>query len=129
MKVNIAPIGILYCRTRNLGRQIFVSSVVSTNISNCLYERCPKVNCKSRVIEVTNGLFRCNKCEVDYLVQANGIRRLLEVGKAKDNKTNKRVVLFNENASKFLNTSATRLNQNTTAEMTQLKTSLLNTSS
>lgn len=87
---------------------ICVAYIKDTNILTCVYDRCPKVTCKSRVIYLDNGLYKCNKCEADYYIPSNGIRLILDVHKSQGKK--KCVVMFNDMAERFLDNSATLIN-------------------
>lgn len=87
---------------------ICVAYIKDTNILTCVYDRCPKVTCKSRVIYLDNGLYKCNKCEADYYIPSNGIRLILDVHKSQGKK--KCVVMFNDMAERFLDNSAALIN-------------------
>lgn len=59
-------------------RHDITEEILETNVNDCIYDKCPKVKCRSRVFRMDNGLFRCNKCESDYLIATCGLRLSLE---------------------------------------------------
>ncbi|XP_061169995.1 replication protein A 70 kDa DNA-binding subunit-like [Saccostrea echinata] len=89
------------------GRQKIHCSVLETNLRECTYERCPKVSCRSRVVCLSNGLYRCNKCESDYFVATTGVRLILHISQEKNNE--KKIVMFNDMAEQFTEKSAAQL--------------------
>ena len=70
------------------GRQVFTSTINKLNIKDCLYDKCPKINCRSRIIQMNNGLYKCNKYETGYISKATGVRLIIDVGINKDDKKN-----------------------------------------
>ena len=95
------------------------AKVIATNINkDAVYNKCPFVACKSRVILLDNQLFRCNKCCKDYLVASSGIRLTIDI---EGNREKRSIVLFNDKAENFLKTTVNELKNFTKDEQIQLE--------
>lgn len=42
------------------------ASVVLIRKENCLYSACPSDGCNKKVVDMNNGLYRCEKCNREY---------------------------------------------------------------
>ncbi|KAK1118340.1 hypothetical protein K0M31_015043 [Melipona bicolor] len=75
---------------------------------NSLYKSCPSENCKKKVIDQANGMFRCEKCNKEY---PNFMYRLLGNISLADWTDNLWVTTFNDEAEKILDATAAELGE------------------
>lgn len=40
--------------------------VLMARSENCMYKACPGTDCKKKVMDMNNGMYRCEKCNRDY---------------------------------------------------------------
>lgn len=75
---------------------------------NTLYKACPSEGCKKKVIDQSNGMYKCEKCSRDY---PNFTYRLLASTNLVDWTGNQWATAFNEEAEILLNASAQELGE------------------
>lgn len=86
------------------GRKIFSATILAVHLSSAVYDKCPRFQCNSRILELESGLFRCSKCGADYHVASKGLALNIEVGDARAVPTShKKLIMFNITAQQFLN--------------------------
>ncbi|XP_028278141.1 replication protein A 70 kDa DNA-binding subunit-like isoform X2 [Parambassis ranga] len=85
-----------------------VATVLYTRKENCLYQGCPSADCKKKVIDQHNGLYRCEKCNREF---PNFKYRLLLSANLGDFGDNQWVTCFQETAEVLLGHSAETLGQ------------------
>ncbi|KAM6907231.1 replication protein A 70 kDa DNA-binding subunit-like [Xenentodon cancila] len=85
-----------------------VATVVYTRKENCLYQACPSADCNKKVINLQNGLYRCEKCNREF---PNFKYRLLLSANLADFGDNQWVTCFQETAEAVLGHKAERLGQ------------------
>lgn len=83
-----------------------VATVVFIRKENCLYQACPSADCNKKVIDLHNGLYRCEKCNRDF---PNFKYRLLLSANLADFGDNQWVTCFQETAEVLLGHSAESL--------------------
>ncbi|CAL4100055.1 unnamed protein product [Meganyctiphanes norvegica] len=79
------------------------ASVVLLRKENCLYTACPSDNCNKKVIDMNNGLFRCEKCNREY---DSFNWRLMLSGNLADATDNNWVTCFQDQAEALLGIKA-----------------------
>lgn len=42
------------------------ATVLLFRTNNCFYKACPVEECKKKVVDLENGMYRCEKCNYDY---------------------------------------------------------------
>ncbi|OXU23008.1 hypothetical protein TSAR_015531 [Trichomalopsis sarcophagae] len=75
---------------------------------NALYKSCPSEGCKKKVIDQSNGMYKCEKCSRDY---PNFTYRLLASTNLVDWTGNQWATAFNEEAEVLLSASAQELGE------------------
>ncbi|KAM9347966.1 replication protein A 70 kDa DNA-binding subunit-like [Symphorus nematophorus] len=83
-----------------------VATVVYIRKENCLYQACPSADCNKKVIDLQNGLYRCEKCNRDF---PNFKYRFLLSANLADFGDNQWVTCFQETAEVLLGQSAETL--------------------
>lgn len=43
-----------------------VVSILMVRSDNCVYKACPTPDCKKKIMDMNNGLYRCEKCNKDF---------------------------------------------------------------
>lgn len=43
-----------------------VATVLLVRSENCVYKACPSEECNKKVVDMENGMYRCEKCNRDY---------------------------------------------------------------
>ncbi|XP_029303832.1 replication protein A 70 kDa DNA-binding subunit-like isoform X2 [Cottoperca gobio] len=101
---------ILLIKKTNLFADYFscLATVLYMRKENCLYQACPSDDCKKKVIDQQNGLYRCEKCNREY---PNFQYRLLLNANLADFGDNQWVTCFQETAEALLGHSAETLGQ------------------
>lgn len=79
------------------------ASVVLLRKENCLYTACPSDGCNKKVIDMNNGLYRCEKCNREY---DTFNWRLMLSGNLADATDNNWVTCFQDQAEMLLGTTA-----------------------
>ncbi|XP_076306238.1 replication protein A 70 isoform X2 [Tachypleus tridentatus] len=79
------------------------ASVVMIRKENCMYRACPREGCQKKVIDMNNGLYRCEKCQCEY---PNYKWRLLLQFNIADFSENQWVTCFQEGAETILKSTA-----------------------
>jgi len=82
------------------------ASVVLLRKENCLYTACPSEGCNKKVIDMNNGLYRCEKCNREY---DTFNWRLMLSGNMADSTDNNWVTCFQDQAETLLSTTAQEL--------------------
>lgn len=82
------------------------ASVALIRKENCLYPACPGQNCNKKVIDMNNGMYRCEKCNQEYDTFKH--RLMLSVNLA-DTTDNQWVTMFQDQAEAILGVSAQTL--------------------
>ncbi|XP_033995680.1 LOW QUALITY PROTEIN: replication protein A 70 kDa DNA-binding subunit-like [Trematomus bernacchii] len=85
-----------------------LATVLYTRKENCLYQACPTEDCKKKVIDQQNGLYRCEKCSREF---PNFKYRLILNANLADFGDNQWVTCFQETAETLLGHSAETLGQ------------------
>lgn len=85
-----------------------VATIVFMRKENCMYKSCPSTDCKKKVTEVGDGLYRCEKCNRDF---PEFRHRLLLSANLADFGDNQWVTCFQETAEVLLGHSAESLGQ------------------
>ncbi|XP_001604531.1 replication protein A 70 kDa DNA-binding subunit [Nasonia vitripennis] len=75
---------------------------------NALYKSCPSENCKKKVVDQSNGMYRCEKCAKDY---PTFTYRLLVNAYLVDWTGNQWIAAFNDEAEILLNGSGPELGE------------------
>ncbi|KAM4545166.1 replication protein A 70 kDa DNA-binding subunit-like isoform 2-T2 [Odontesthes bonariensis] len=83
-----------------------VATVLFLRKENCLYQACPSADCKKKVIDQQNGLYRCEKCNRDF---PDFKYRFLLSANLADFGDNQWVTCFQETAEVLLGQSAATL--------------------
>ncbi|KAG8180228.1 hypothetical protein JTE90_016216, partial [Oedothorax gibbosus] len=82
------------------------ATVVMLRKENCMYMACPGEECNKKVVDMNNGLYRCEKCNREY--SEFKWRLLLSLSVA-DNTENQWVTCFQEAAEAILGVTAQEL--------------------
>lgn len=82
------------------------ASVVLIRKENCLYPACPTANCNKKVVDLNNGMYRCEKCNQEY---DNFNWRLMVSANLADISDNQWVTMFQDQAEAVLGVSAQEL--------------------
>ena len=106
----------------NSGRSTITTNIVATNMKDMIYPKCPLVKCNARVTLLENKLFRCNKCDKNYYVSADGLKLTLSVGNEDSSKS---LLLFNEKAEQFLSIQTEDLAKTSIPDLEKLETELM----
>nr|XP_019952556.1 PREDICTED: replication protein A 70 kDa DNA-binding subunit-like isoform X3 [Paralichthys olivaceus] len=85
-----------------------VATLLYTRKENCLYQACPSADCKKKVIDQQNGMYRCEKCNREF---PNFQYRLLLSANLADFGQNQWVTCFQETAEVLLGHSAQTLGE------------------
>ncbi|XP_039303739.1 replication protein A 70 kDa DNA-binding subunit isoform X2 [Solenopsis invicta] len=85
-----------------------VATIKQIKTENSLYRACPVENCKKKLIDQDNGIFRCEKCNKEY---PNFTYRLLANMELADATGSRWITAFNEEAEKILGMSAQELGE------------------
>ena len=107
---------------KDSGRASITTHIVSTNLKNVVYTKCPLVKCNSKVNQLDNKLWRCNKCQQTYHLSTYGLRLILDVG---DGDASKSLLLFNQKAEQFLKTTTEILAHFTSQDIDNLEKTIL----
>ncbi|KAL0108123.1 hypothetical protein PUN28_015019 [Cardiocondyla obscurior] len=83
-----------------------VASINMIRVENSIYKACPVEGCKKKLIDQSNGVFRCEKCNKEF---PNFIYRLLGSMNIADATGNRWITAFNEDAEKILGMTAQQL--------------------
>ncbi|KAL7301699.1 hypothetical protein TKK_0005698 [Trichogramma kaykai] len=75
---------------------------------NALYKSCPSEGCKKKVVDQSNGMYKCEKCQRDY---PNFTYRLLASTNLVDSSGNQWATAFNEEAEMLVNAGAQELGE------------------
>ncbi|XP_014215325.1 replication protein A 70 kDa DNA-binding subunit [Copidosoma floridanum] len=75
---------------------------------NALYKSCPSEGCKKKVVDQSNGMYKCEKCQREF---PNFIYRLLASANLVDWTANHWVTAFNDDAEVLMNASAQELGE------------------
>lgn len=43
-----------------------VATILLVRGENCVYKACPSDNCNKKVVDMENGMYRCEKCNREY---------------------------------------------------------------
>lgn len=70
---------------------------------NCMYQACPTDQCNKKLIDMGNGLFRCEKCSKEF---PNYKWRMILQANIADHSDNQWVTCFQESAEQMLSCSA-----------------------
>jgi replication factor A1 len=91
----------------NFQDQFNVAAVINMiRVENALYKACPLEGCKKKIIDQSNGLFRCEKCNKDY---PTFLYRLVVSMNIADATGSRWITTFNESAEKILGMTAQAL--------------------
>ncbi|XP_042880445.1 replication protein A 70 kDa DNA-binding subunit-like isoform X2 [Penaeus japonicus] len=82
------------------------ASVVLIRKENCLYSACPSDGCNKKVVDMNNGLYRCEKCNREY--DSFNWRLMLSANLA-DISDNQWVTVFQDQAEMLLGTTSSEL--------------------
>lgn len=82
------------------GRQTTTTYINSVKIADGIHDKCPKLQCRSTLIALDNGLYRSQKCDNDYFLASTGIRLTLDISPTDVLKG--KVIIFNELAEQLL---------------------------
>ncbi|XP_047474800.1 replication protein A 70 kDa DNA-binding subunit-like isoform X1 [Penaeus chinensis] len=82
------------------------ASVVLIRKENCLYSACPSDGCNKKVVDMNNGLYRCEKCNREY--DSFNWRLMLSANLA-DISDNQWVTVFQDQAEVLLGTTSSEL--------------------
>ncbi|KAK5850856.1 hypothetical protein PBY51_001696 [Eleginops maclovinus] len=85
-----------------------LATILYTRKDNCLYQACPTEDCKKKVIDQQNGMYRCEKCDREF---PNFKYILLLIANLADFGDNQWVTCFQETAEALLGHSAETLGQ------------------
>ncbi|XP_013884908.1 replication protein A 70 kDa DNA-binding subunit [Austrofundulus limnaeus] len=85
-----------------------VATIVYIRKENCLYQACPSQECNKKVIDLQNGMFRCEKCDKEF---PNFKYRLILSANMADYMDNQWVTCFQESAETILGQNAAYLGQ------------------
>lgn len=106
------------------GRQVVTTSITKIDIRNGIYDKCPKVQCRTSMIYMENGNFyKCNKCGTDYLLASKGIRLVLDISHSN---TKKVVVMFNDMAEQLIGLTATEITTCDDEKIRQIEKTIMN---
>ena len=104
------------------GRMSVIANIINTNINEAVYDKCLLLSCKSKVLKLDNGLFKCAKCGHDYLARAYGMKLMIDLFDNTNSSNRRSLVLFNEKAEDFLQATADEINTMFTDEKVHLET-------
>ncbi|XP_068206149.1 replication protein A 70 kDa DNA-binding subunit isoform X2 [Palaemon carinicauda] len=82
------------------------ASLVLIRKENCLYPACPSASCNKKVVDLNNGMYRCEKCNQEY---DNFEWRLMVSANLADISDNQWVTMFQDQAEAVLGVSAQEL--------------------
>lgn len=82
------------------------ATILQLRSESCLYQSCPNGDCKKKVVDLNNGLFRCEKCNQEF---SEFRWRLLVQMNVADATGNMWVSAFQETAETMLGVSADQL--------------------
>ncbi|XP_069471464.1 replication protein A 70 kDa DNA-binding subunit [Ambystoma mexicanum] len=85
-----------------------VATIVYLRKENCMYQACPSAECNKKVVDLQNGLFRCEKCNQEF---PNFKYRLILSANIADYGENQWVTCFQETAEAILGQNATYLGE------------------
>ncbi|XP_016913881.2 replication protein A 70 kDa DNA-binding subunit [Apis cerana] len=77
-------------------------------MENAIYKACPSENCKKKLVDQANDMYRCEKCDKEY---PNYRYRLLANISLADWTDNQWVTAFNDEAEKILSSTAQELGE------------------
>ncbi|CAL4092641.1 unnamed protein product [Meganyctiphanes norvegica] len=84
------------------------ASVVFLRRENCIYTACPSDGCNKKVKDMMNGVFRCEKCNIDY----NNFKwRFILSANLADATDNNWVTIFNDQVETLLGITANELGE------------------
>lgn len=83
-------------------------TVIFLRKENCMYQACPQPDCNKKVIDQSNGFFRCEKCAKEY---PNYKWRLILSANLADYSDNQWVTCFQDTAEAILGRSGEELGQ------------------
>ncbi|XP_013419280.1 replication protein A 70 kDa DNA-binding subunit isoform X2 [Lingula anatina] len=81
-------------------------TVIFMRKENCMYQACPKMDCNKKVVDQSNGLYRCEKCQLEY---PNYKWRMILSANLADYSDNQWVTCFQETTETLLGKSADEL--------------------
>ncbi|XP_076637806.1 replication protein A 70 [Colletes latitarsis] len=84
------------------------ATVNMIRVENSIYKSCPTENCKKKLIDQANDMYRCEKCDKEY---PNFRYRLLLSLNLADWSDNQWVTMFNDEAEKILGITAQELGE------------------
>ncbi|XP_034461510.1 replication protein A 70 kDa DNA-binding subunit-like isoform X7 [Hippoglossus hippoglossus] len=85
-----------------------VATLLFTRKDSCLYQSCPSADCKKKVIDQQNGMYRCEKCNKEF---PNFKYRLILFANLADFGDNQWVTCFQETAEVLLGHTAETLGE------------------
>ncbi|EEB17279.1 Replication protein A 70 kDa DNA-binding subunit, putative [Pediculus humanus corporis] len=80
-----------------------VVNVLMAKQENCIYKSCPVEDCKKKIIDLNNGVYRCEKCNREH---NNFKYRMLLSAQVSDYSGSSWVTMFHEEAQKLLGVDA-----------------------
>ncbi|KAK6639757.1 hypothetical protein RUM43_008032 [Polyplax serrata] len=80
-----------------------VVTVLMAKQENCIYKACPVEDCKKKIIDLNNGVYRCEKCNREHTTFKY---RMLLSAQVSDFTGSSWVTLFHEEAQKLLGVDA-----------------------
>ncbi|KAK2145994.1 hypothetical protein LSH36_641g01037 [Paralvinella palmiformis] len=83
-------------------------TIIFLRKENCMYQACPQPDCNKKVIDQSNGFFRCEKCAKEY---PNYKWRLILSANLADYSDNQWVTCFQDTAEAILGKSGEELGQ------------------
>lgn len=88
-------------------------------IADGIHDKCPKLQCRSTLIALDNGLYRSQKCDNDYFLASTGIRLTLDISPTDVLKG--KVIIFNELAEQLLGKTSIQLANMREGELIELE--------